>query len=70
MSQKATYDGRAAIKLSNQSDAPVPRVDADLGNVEFKVNLNALVDDFETELKLPSEIQLVGVGRQPRLGDY
>jgi hypothetical protein len=61
MSQKATYDGRAAIKLSNQSDAPVPRVDADLGNVEFKVNLNALVDDFETELKLPSEIQLVVV---------
>jgi hypothetical protein len=73
MSQKATYDGRAAIKLSYQTDVPEPQVDADLGNVEFKVNLNALVDDFETEMKLPAEIQLVVVwddSLDPAITDY
>jgi hypothetical protein len=61
MNQKATYDGRAALKLSYQDDVPTPSVDADLGNVEFKLDINALIDDFENEYKFPSEIQLIVV---------
>ena len=61
MSQKAVYDGRAALKLSYQDDVQEPKVDADLGNVEFKLDINALIDDFENEYKVPDEIQLIVV---------
>jgi hypothetical protein len=49
------------LVLSHQAAVPEPKVDADLGNVEFKLDINALIDDFEIEMKLPSEIQLIVV---------
>jgi hypothetical protein len=61
MSQYLVYDGRAALQLSSQAEVPSPEVDADLRNVEFKLNLAALIDDFEQELKVPEEITLVVV---------
>ena len=61
MSQKATYDGRAAIKLSNMAEVPIPSTDSDLKNVEFKLEVSDLIDDFEQDVKSPSEIQLVVV---------
>jgi hypothetical protein len=61
MSQKARYDGRAAISLVGESSVPVPQVDAELRNVEFKVDLMSLIDDFEHEYKLPQDIQLIVV---------
>ena len=61
MSQKARYDGRASIQLSNQQAVPTPETDSNLRNVEFKLDVNDLIDDFETETKFPSEIQLVVV---------
>ena len=61
MSQKARYDGRASIQLSYMSEVPAPNADSDLLNVEFKLEISDLIDDFEHELKLPSEIQLVVV---------
>lgn len=61
LSQKARYDGRASIKLSNQKEIPIPKVDADLRNVEFKLDINALVDDFEQEVKLPNDLQMIVV---------
>ena len=73
MSQKARYDGRAAVKLSSASGVPIPNNDADLHNVEFKLELEDLIDDFEREIKLPSEIQLVVVWDdtiKPSITDY
>ena len=61
LSQKARYDGRASIKLSYMSDVPVPAVDNDLRNVEFKLEVRDVIDDFETEIKFPGEIQLIVV---------
>ena len=61
MSQKAKYDGRASIRLSHMDQVPMPNVDDDLQNVEFKLEISDLIDDFEHELKFPSEIQLVVV---------
>ena len=59
LSQSARYDGRASMKLSYQTDVPMPDVDSDLRNVEFKLDVNDLVDDFAKEIKIPAEIQLV-----------
>ena len=59
MSQSARYDGRASMKLSHQADVPLPDVDSELSNVEFKLDINDLVDDFENEVKTPAEIQLL-----------
>ncbi len=73
MSQKQTYDGRAAVKLSNQDAMPAPQADVDLSNVEFKLSIDALIDDFENEWKLPAEIQLIVVWDDtldPRITDY
>ena len=61
MSQKTRYDGRASIRLSNMSETPVPSTDGDLWNVEFKLDVGDLIDDFEHEIKSPSEIQFVVV---------
>ena len=61
ISQKAKYDGRATAKLVNTSDMPTPDSDTDLHNIEFKLELEDLIDDFEHEVKTPSEIQLVVV---------
>ena len=61
MSQKARYDGRASLKLSNMAEVPTPNTDGDLQNVEFKLEIGDLIDDFEHEIKSPSEIQLVVV---------
>lgn len=59
MSQRARYDGRASMRLDNQSEVPMPDVDNDLENVEFKLDVNDLVDDFENEIKMPTEVQLL-----------
>ena len=61
MSQSARYDGRASMKLSYQTDVPMPDVDNDLRNVEFKLDVNDLIDDFENEIKIPAELQLLVV---------
>ena len=61
LSQKAKYDGRASLQLSYMSEVPTPNTDSDLRNVEFKLDVRDLIDDFENEIKLPSEIQLVVV---------
>ena len=61
MSQKATYDGRASMQLSHMSEVPIPSDDSDLQNVEFKLEISDLIDDFEHEVKMPAEIQLVVV---------
>jgi hypothetical protein len=69
MSQKAQYDGRAVIKLSNQDDFPIPHADVDLRTVEFKIDLNDLIDDFEREEKSPLDIQLIIVWRDSLKAD-
>ncbi|KKK81838.1 hypothetical protein LCGC14_2809380, partial [marine sediment metagenome] len=60
-SQRATYDGRGTMRIANQPDIPVPRTDADLQNIEFKLHLRDLVADFEEEVKVAREISLVVV---------
>ena len=61
LSQKARYDGKAAIRLSNMNGVPTPNSDGELRNVEFKLELRDLVDDFENETKFPGEIHLIVV---------
>ena len=61
MSQRSKYDGRASLKLSNMTELPAPSNDNDLRNVEFKLDIGDLIDDFENDIKSPSEIQLVVV---------
>lgn len=58
LSQKARYDGRASMKLSSMQQIPVPTTDSDLQNVEFKLDIGDLIEDFESEAKFPNEIQL------------
>jgi len=61
LSQKARYDGRASIMQRGRDDVPKPSSDADLRFVEFKLDINDLVDDFENETKMPQEISLLVV---------
>lgn len=61
MSQRATYDGRASMKLNNMPETPSPNFDGDLQNVEFKLALEDLIDDFEHEIKSPNDVSLVVV---------
>ena len=61
LSQKARYDGRASIMQKGRGDVPEPSSDADLRFVEFKLDINEIVDDFENETKMPQEISLLVV---------
>ncbi len=73
LSQKARYDGRAVMKRSDQSSIIEPASDSDLRNIEFKLELTDLIDDFENEIKHPNEISLVIVWDdtlKPGLSDY
>lgn len=58
LSQKARYDGRARLRLPGKQ-ASEPRSDQELANVEFKLDVNDLVDDFENETKNPADLQLL-----------
>ena len=73
LSQRATYDGRGAMRIASQPSVPVPRTDADLRNIEFKLRLRDLVADFEDQVKVANEISLVVVwdaGLPSNIVDY
>jgi len=61
LSAKARYDGRATMKIASYDRVPEPRSDADLRNIEFKLGLRDLINDFEEEVKLPNEVSLIVV---------
>jgi hypothetical protein len=56
--QRAQYDGKATMKVASQPSTPVPQSDADLKNIEFKLQLRDLLVDFEEEQKNPMDISL------------
>jgi hypothetical protein len=59
LSGKARYDGRGTMRIATHGDMPEPRSDADLCNIEFKLQLRELIDDFEEEVKFPNEVSLI-----------
>jgi len=73
LSQKARYDGRAAIMQRGRDEVPTPSADSDLKYVEFKLDVNEVIDDFENETKLPQDISLLIVWDdtlKPEITDY
>ncbi len=57
-----TYDGRFLIKYPGLNVGS-PQSDNDLSNIEFKVRLSDLVDDFDEGRKSPGAIKLIIVWR-------
>jgi hypothetical protein len=58
LSTREPYDGKALIHYEGIKINP-PRSDKDLHNVEFKVRLSDLIDDFETGRKTSSNLHLI-----------
>jgi len=61
ISQRARYDARGVMKLSNEPTIRLPAADGDLKNIEFKLQLVEVINDFEEESKFPGEISLLVV---------
>lgn len=61
LSARARYDGRATMRIASHDHVPEPRSDGDLHNIEFKLALRDLINDFEEESKFPGEISLIVV---------
>jgi hypothetical protein len=61
ISQSARYDARGVMKLSNEPTIRLPTADGDLKNIEFKLHLVQVINDFEEESKFPREISLIVV---------
>ncbi|MFW6116492.1 MAG: hypothetical protein ACOC6F_02080 [bacterium] len=59
LSQKARYDGKAVIKLTSQSEVTVPRTDASLRSIEFKLKLRPLIAEFSDYVKDSSDVTLI-----------
>lgn len=73
LSSKARYDGRGTMRIPTHEDIPEPSSDADLRNIEFKLQLRDLIDDFEEEVKFPNEVSLIIVWDDqlpPTITDY
>jgi hypothetical protein len=58
LSTREPYDGKALIHYEGVEINP-PHSDKDLQNIEFKVRLSDLIDDFDTGRKLPSDLSLI-----------
>jgi hypothetical protein len=58
LSSREPYDGKFLIHWKGLSISP-PHSDRDLSNVEFKVYLSDLIDDFEEGRKLSSDLHLI-----------
>jgi len=58
LSTREPYDGKVLIHYEGISINP-PHSDKDLNNMEFKVYLSDLIDDFETGRKLSSDLHLI-----------
>lgn len=60
LSQRATYDGRAAIQREGDDISIfTPEADTDLKTVEFKLHATDVMKDFEQQQKSSREIDLV-----------
>lgn len=59
ISQRARYDARGVMKISNEPTMRAPTADGDLRNIEFKLELVEVINDFEEESKFPREISLI-----------
>jgi hypothetical protein len=53
------YDGKVNIMPPLKTEFKKIKRDADLMNIEFKLNLTDLIDDFETNIKVMSELSLI-----------
>lgn len=65
--------GRGSMAQIGRPEVPTPTSDSDLRNVEFKLDLNDLIDDFEREEKFPNEVSLIIVWEdtlKPEITDY
>jgi hypothetical protein len=59
LSQKARYDGKGMMKLSNQKSIGHPKSDASLKNIEFKLCLWPLITEFANYTKDSGDVTLI-----------